>query len=372
MREAAKRPMSETMASSRRGLSAMMALGAACALSLSACKPPESAAMETTQKVKPAAVETMTLKPRSFTKTLEYPGVAEPLEQRMIAAESSGRVLDAPFKEGAPIKRGELMLRTDAKMNSAQINVLESQARAARRERDRLKQLAAEGLATPQQLDQATSNVEQLDLSIKQAKVGVSMSTVRSPVGGYVLKKMIEPGEFIGAGQPIAEVIDYETIVVKLHIPESAINYASEGQQVELHFPSIDYKVQGLIKRRGVQASQPTQTFPVEIHIENKDMKLLPGMRATVTLPKSKVDNAIVVPRDAILEGVNQREAMVARDIKGDEGTAQLRVVEFGEAKANEVVITKGLEAGEHLIVLGHRGIVDGTPVLIVRKREEK
>jgi len=56
MREAAKRPMSETMASisSRRGLSVIMALSAALALSLSACKPPESAAMETTQQVKPA------------------------------------------------------------------------------------------------------------------------------------------------------------------------------------------------------------------------------------------------------------------------------------------------------------------------------
>ena len=95
-------------------------------------------------------------------------------------------------------------------------------------------------------------------------------------------------------------------------------------------------------------------------------------MRAIVTLPKSNIENAIVVPRDAILEGVNQREAMVARDIKGDQGTAQLRVVEFGEAKANEIVITKGLEAGDHLIVLGHRGIVDGTTVLVVRHREEK
>ena len=352
MREAAKRPMGKL-----NGIKAIYSVSAVLtlsALTLSACKPQDSAAMEANQKVKPAAVETMTIKPRSFAITLEYPGVAEPIEQRMIAAESSGRVLDAPFKEGTTIKRSELMLRTDAKMNSAQINVLDSQVRAARRERDRLKQLAAEGLATPQQLDQAASNVEQLDLSIKQAKVGVSMSTVRSPVGGYVLKKMIEPGEFIGAGQPIAEIIDYETIVV------------------ELSFPSIDYKINGIIKRRGVQASQPTQTFPVEIHVENKDLKLLPGMRAIVTLPKSNIENAIVVPRDAILEGVNQREAMVARDIKGDQGTAQLRVVEFGEAKANEIVITKGLEAGDHLIVLGHRGIVDGTPVLVVRHREEK
>lgn len=370
MREAAKRPMGKL--NGIKAIYSVCAVLTLSALTLSACKPPDSAAMETNQKVKPAAVETMAIKPRSFAITLEYPGVAEPIEQRMIAAESSGRVLDAPFKEGTTIKRNELMLRTDAKMNSAQINVLDSQVRAARRERDRLKQLAAEGLATPQQLDQAASNVEQLDLSIKQAKVGVSMSTVRSPVGGYVLKKMIEPGEFIGAGQPIAEIIDYETIVVKLFIPESAINFASEGQQVELSFPSIDYKINGIIKRRGVQASQPTQTFPVEIHVENKDLKLLPGMRAIVTLPKSNIENAIVVPRDAILEGVNQREAMVARDIKGDQGTAQLRVVEFGEAKANEIVITKGLEAGDHLIVLGHRGIVDGTPVLVVRHREEK
>lgn len=337
------------------------------------CKPPESKdAMAATQEVKPVAVEAMTLKPRRFDVTLEYPGVAEPVEQRRIAAESSGRVLDAPFEEGTVIKKGALLLRTDAKVNAAQINVLESQLRAAKRERDRLKQLAAEGLATPQQLDQATSQVEQLDLSIKQAKVGVSMTTVRSPYSGYVLSKNIEPGEFVGAGTPIVELIDYETIVVKLHIPESAIPYANEGQEVQLHFPAVDYTTKGVIKRRGVLASQPTQTFPVEIHIENKDLKLLPGMRATVILPKTTLEQVLVAPRDAILEGVNQREAMVATGLNADVGKAQLRVVEFGEAKGNEIVITKGLNPGDHLIVLGHRGIVDGTPVRVVRQHGEK
>ena len=350
------------------GLSSALALWAAVA-SLGGCKPPESKAMSAQQEVRPVAVETMVLAPQTLSITLEYPGVAEPIEERRVAAEASGRVLDAPFEEGKLIARGASMLRVDSKMSAAQIGVLKSQLRAAQRERDRAQQLAKEGLATPQQLDQANSSVEQLQLSIKQAELGVSMSSVRSPFGGYVLRKMVEPGEFVGAGSPIAHVINYETIVVKVHVPESAIRYVQEGQPLTVDFPAQGKQVQGVVKRRGVQAAQPTQTFPVEVHIDNRDLTLLPGMRAIVVLPKATLQDVLVVPRDAILEGVRQREAMVLTERQGDMGKASLRVVEFGEAKGDQVVITSGLKPQDQLIVLGHRGVVEGSPVRVVLER---
>lgn len=322
------------------------------------------------QEVKPIAVETMTIKPSRFVQTFEFPGVSQPIEQRRIAAEMGGRVLQAPFEVGDTVKKGELLLRVDAKTTAAQINLLKSQVSTANREYKRVKQLAAEGLATPQQLDQIESQLEQARLALKQAKVGQGMAVVKSPVTGIVAMKFLESGEFAGPGAPIVDLIDTSTMKLEVTVPESAIHYVKIGDEVDVHFKSAGLELKGKVAKRGVMVTQPTQTFPIEIHIANEDGKILPGMRANVVVPKVTIDDAIVVPRDALLEGVFRREAMVLTEQSGDAGKSSLRVVEIGEAKGNKIVITKGLQAGDKLIVLGHRNVVDGTMVRVVKDRD--
>lgn len=334
-------------------------------LSLAACKPPEKEAKKDVA-VKPIAVEAITIASQPFTQFLEYPGTARPIETLTISAEASGRVLSAPFEEGKDIKKGALVVRVDAKMNRAQIDVLKSQFSSAQREYNRTKQLAAEGLATPQQLDQARAGVDQLKASISQVNAGISMTSVRSPYSGYVRTKHADKGEFIAAGRPVATIINFDTIEIEIAVPENSIGFIKEGEVVKIRIPSLDKTFEGEVYKRAVMADQPAQTFPVEVRIENKDRAILPGMRAVAMLPKVNLDQAVVVPRDAILEGVNRREAMVATNVNDDVGQAQLRVVELGEGKGNQVVITSGLSAGDRLITVGHRGIVDGSPIRVI------
>ena len=353
------------MKKTKKRVFGVMIGAAALALLSPGCKPEEEVKGE--QEIKPIAVEIDEVETSRFVQTFSFPGIAEPIEQRRVAAESSGRVLDAPFEEGASIEKGALLLRVDAKTTGAQINLLRSQASTAKRELNRIKQLTAEGLATPQQLDQSNAQLEQANLALKQARVGASMAVVRSPFSGVVASKFVEPGEFTSPGQAVAEIIDTSTIKLEVTIPESAVGFVSQGDEVDVEFPSSNKSAKGKVIRRGVRVTQPTQTFPIEIHIPNEDGEILPGMRARVVIPKLTIDDAVVVRRDALLEGVLRREAMVATEIQGDIGKAELRIVDISEARGNEIVVTKGLDAGDKLIVLGHRNVVDGTPIRVVR-----
>lgn len=343
--------------------------------SLTGCDKPEEGGAEGSAQaveVKPMAVEIDRVRTQTFVQTLEFPGVAQPIDERTISAESGGRVTESPAQEGETVKKGELLLRVDARTTTAQINLLESQFSTAKREYSRLKKLAAEGLATPQQLDQLQGQVEQSELALKQARVGRGLSVVRSPFTGVVAMKNIEVGEFASPGQPIVQIIDTSTIELEVTIPESLISYVKVGDMVNVSFPAVNRTVQGKIVRRGVTVEQASQTFPIEIHIPNEDGALLPGMRARAIIPKLTIEDAVVVPRDALLEGVYQREAMVIEDRQGDVAKASLRVVEIGESRGNSVVITSGLKEGDMLITRGHRNVVDGTPVRIVRDRTQE
>ena len=328
--------------------------------------PDETAAVAS----KPIAVEVAPVATSEFTQTLVFPGTAEPIDERRVASEVSGRVLAAPFEEGARVEKGDLLLRVDARSTGAQIDVIQSQISSSKREYGRIKQLAAEGLATPQQLDQAAAQLEQAELSLKQARVGQGMATVRAPVSGTIATKYVDRGEFASPGAPVADIVDMSTVELHATVPESAISFVSEGIDVSVYFPSVDRTVKGKVVRRGVRVVQPTQTFPIEIHVPNEDGVLLAGMRAEVRIPKSTIEGAVVVPRDAILEGVTQREAMVLGAREGGElAKAEMRIVEFGETRGNEAVITKGLRAGDMLIVKGHRNIVDGSLVRVLGTR---
>lgn len=331
-----------------------------------ACKPEEAAEADT--EVMAIPVETMTVQQKPFIDRVEVSGVVEPIHEVKVSAEAAGRVLSAPFEEGEKIKRGKLLLRVDSDLNSAQIALLESQLSTAKREFERTKKLASQGLATPQQLDQASAQVDSAGLSIKQAKVGMGKTNVRSPIEGWVATKSVEKGEYVNPGAPLAHIVDYSTVKVNAAIPESDIRFIEENRPVEVYLPALDLSVEGKVHRRGIVATPNTRTFPVEIHVDNKDLKLLPGMRARVVVPRKDWGNVVLVPRDAILEGFNRREAMVL-PTDGKEGKAELHVVKLGPARGEVVVVAEGLKSGDRLIVKGHRSIVDGTLVKVVADR---
>lgn len=329
-----------------------------------ACDKPDEAA--TSVAVVAIPVEAVTVEAVPFVDMVDVAGVVEPIHEVQVSAEAPGRVLAAPFIEGEKIVKGQLLLRVDGQANAAQISLLESQLTTARREFDRTKQLAQQGLATPQQLDQAGASVDGAELSIKQAKVGLGRTNVRSPIAGYVATKSAEVGEYVNPGSPLAHIVDYDIVKVMASVPESDVRFITPDKEVQIWIPALQKTYDGKVFRRAIVATPATRTFPVEIHVDNASHEILPGMRASVVVPRKDYGTIVVVPRDAILEGFNRQEAMVLGEKSGTDFKAELRAVELGPAKGENVAVLSGLNAGERLIIKGHRSLADGTKVRVV------
>lgn len=330
---------------------------------LAACSGKDAPTSQATKESSSAIpVETLRVTKQDFVDLVDVSGVVEPIHEVRVAAEAPGRVLSAPFEAGARVKKGDLLLRVDSDVDSARIAVMQSQLQTAEREFQRTKQLASQGLATPQQLDQAQSSVENASLSIKQARVGLGKTNVRSPISGHVAQKLTEQGEYVAPGSPLAHIVDYDTVKVIANVPESDVRFVTENSEVDVWLPALDRTVKGTVHRRSIIATPNTRTFPVEIHVKNEDLSILPGMRARVVVPRKDWGSVVVVPREAILEGFERPEAMVLTG-ESDEGKSELRHVVLGPAKGSFVVVESGLNAGDRLIVKGHRSIADGTQV---------
>ena len=315
-------------------------------------------------------VDLLVVSSQDFTDTFRVLGTAEPIESVQLSAEVPGRILRAFFEEGDRIERNQIAFRVDVEVDQAGIDVLETQLEAAQRELRRLEALRSEGLATAQQLDSARTEVASLESNLRQLRLGISRDVVRSPISGYLSTRMADPGEYANPGAPLAEVIDYDTIVVHAQVPESELRFIEGQEEIEVYFPALNQTRQGTIHRIALRVTHTSRNFPVEIRVENSDHRIRPGMRARLHFNRLSYEEIILLPRDAILEGFQGREAMVVEET--EEGLlARVRTVTLGPGSSENVVVTEGLRHGDRVILRGHRGLVDRALVDVISEHHQ-
>jgi len=112
-----------------------------------------------------------------------------------------------------------------------------------------------------------------------------------------------------------------------------------------------------------------SRTFEVEFTLPNPEGRVKPEMVADVVLLRREWSDALVVPQEAL---VRAEEGFVAYVVEGegDAAVARARPVELGPTQRNRAVVTRGLEAGDRLVVLGQDRLADGDRVVVVQERE--
>ncbi len=339
---------------------------------LGGCDSQASELSDEERVVDPSPVETLVLSTTEFTDSFQVLGSAEPVDTVQVSSDVPGKILNARVDEGDPVRSGQALFRIDTETDEAGQQVLETQVEAAERELARLERLLEEGLATEQQVDNARTELESARKNLRQSQVSLGRSTVTSPIDGFVSIRFQDTGEFANAGAPLVEIIDYSRIAVFAQVPESEIRHieADPDIEVDVDIPALDATYRGTIERIALRPSANTRTYTVEIHIDNEDLRIRPGMRTRAHFVRATYEEAIVIPRDSILEGFEGREVMV---VPGSEEIdhAQVRRIQTGPGSRDEVVVLDGLKAGDRLILRGHRGLIGDAHVEVVEERDQ-
>lgn len=331
-------------------------------LAAAGCQPDESqATSEPGQERERARVEVSPLQTESFDSTAILTGTTEPNDIVRVAAEMPGRVLSVGFEEGEDIEKGTTMIRVDARTDRAMLGQYRVQKEQASRDVARTRDLFSRGLATQADVERAETALKMANASVRMAQTGVGKSSVSAPITGVIDTSHVEPGEYVNPGAPIATIVNYDLLLVRVPLPESMLLTARPGAEVKVDFPALKRSAKGKIRRVGVQANEGTRTFPMLIEVTNTDRTLRPGLRANVTLVTQRHPDAVLIPRDAIIEGLHERYVFV---LDGDK--AKRVVVTLGDGAGDKVQALTGLEAGDKLITVGHRELADGDAVNVL------
>ncbi len=144
----------------------------------------------------------------------------------------------------------------------------------------------------------------------------------------------------------------------------------SVGAEAILRFEAIGDEVYtSAIRYVGATINPSSRTFPIEVELSNADGAIKPEMVSNMSIIRQQVEEAIVVPQDALVRVEDGYVAYVVVERSGVQ-VAEVRNLELGPTRRNLVVVEKGLSVGEDLIIIGQKSVADGDRVNLVGAQE--
>lgn len=322
-------------------------------------------------------VETLVMESTTFDDVIELTGAVESLNDAVLSAQASGTVTTVA-QRGTRVSQGTVVARIDPGMMSAALQQAEAQVEAAKASYEiaedtftRQEPLYQDSIISAlefenvkAQRNQALAGLRQAEAFLAQAQEQYSHTMVRAPFSGVVEDRFIEPGEQISPGQQVARVVSTSRVKVVAGVPERYAGEIEVGTSVAMDFQAYGSETRtGRVSFAGAAINPQSRTFLIEIEVDNRSGELKPEMVAQVHVTRETRDDALVVPRPAVIRDENGTSVFVVSN-----GIATRRNVDVGASYAGKLLIESGLQATEEVVVLGQNSLTDGDPVNVVEQ----
>jgi membrane fusion protein (multidrug efflux system) len=309
-------------------------------------------------------VMTVTTEPE-LADTFDLPAVVEPNRVVTVSAEVAGRIERLPIEEGSRVHAGDLLVQLNTDLILPEYESAKAQAERDQIEFDRITNLSKENAATQRELDNATSQRAISKARLDGIRARLERTRILAPTAGVLNDLLVEEGEYVDAGKPVAQVVDSDTVKVVVEIPERDVAFFSVGEQAKVLANTRDPNepLAGTITFISELADSKTRTTRMEITLDNRQRLLRSGQIVNVRLTRQILKDAILVPLLAVIPMEDGKAVYVANSSQ-----AKRRQVELGIIRGEQVQIKSGLEPGDKLIIAGHRFVAPGQKVNIVEK----
>lgn len=329
----------------------------------------------------------------------EYVGRIRAQQFVEVRARVEGFLEQMLFEEGTYVKRNQVLFvinqdqyRAKADKVRAQLKKDEAQALKGKRDLERIRPLYEQNAASQLDLDNAIAAYETAEASVgmskadlEQAEQELGYTIVRSPISGQISERHVDLGTLVGGSGKslLATIVKSDTILVDFSM--TALDYLKSkernvtfGQKdstrswqptVTITLPDNSiYEYKGLVDFAAPQVNPKTGTFSVRAELANPNHVLLPGQFTKVKLLLDVQENATVVPQKALIIEKGGAHIFVVRK----DSTVERRFIELGPEFQNNIVVERGLSAGETIVSEGFHKLAPGMKVRIATSNQSE
>ena len=309
-------------------------------------------------------------------------GTIEPVTSVTVGTQVSGIVSKLYVDYNSVVKKGQVIAELDktnliSELNTAKANLASAQSTLTYEQANynRYKTLFDKGLVSADEyenaklsFDKARQQVATSKESVQKSQTNLGYATITSPIDGVVLSKSVEEGQTVAASFNTPELFtiakDLTDMRVIADIDEADIGGVKEGQRVTFTVDAFpDDKFEGKVTQVRQQATTESNvvTYEVVISAPNKDLKLMPGLTANVTIFTLEKNDVLAAPAKALRFMPNEALLSKGQTIEDVEAPQKVWTLEGNTFKAHKV------EAGTTNGMLTEivSGIAEGTEVLV-------
>lgn len=294
----------------------------------------------------PAQIPTVTLAARDV--GLSYPAeaVVEAVRQATVAAQVQGRVIDVRVDAGQRVRKGELLMRIDAREAAEGVAGAQAQLIQAKANYERTKNLFARKFVSAAALDKAEADYKAAQAGAGASGATYSHAAVTAPMAGIVALRQTELGEMAAPGKPLVTVYDPKSLRVIASIPQYKLAEVKKAGKARLEFPEIGVWLDAIRVEVLPTADTRSHTVTARLYLpENAGGagNILPGMAARAHF-LTGTGKKLTVPPKAVL----RRGEVTGVYVVDARNVPHLRQVRLGEMLGNdELEVLAGLASGD-------------------------
>ncbi|ARE39299.1 RND efflux system, membrane fusion protein CmeA [Rhodovulum sp. P5] len=329
----------------------------------------------------------VTLQAQDVTLTSTLPGRVVASGVAEVRPQVAGIITERLFKEGAVVELGEPLYRIDAASYEAQVAAAEAAVtqaeaalKAAEKEARRLQELLQRNVTSEQNVDDAVAARDSAAAALKvaeaqllAAQIDNERTTIKAPLSGTVGRSLTSAGALVTAGQsdPLAVIRTLDPVYVDVTMSAAEIvrwrrgHLATDLERVDptvtLRLPDGGgYDMTGTLTAAEPHVDEQTGVVVLRMEFPNPDTLLLPGMYVQVDLPTGMVENAFLVPQEAVSRDRRGRPTVM---VVTAENKVEARVLDVERDRGNVWIVTGGVADGDRVVVAGFQKIAAGATV---------
>lgn len=308
----------------------------------------------------PMKVSAVRVAAAPFVETLNATGTLIAEEGVELQAETSGKVVAINFREGAKVRKGELLVKlNDAELRATLTRARHQLALAETRER-RLGPLIKQGLVRQEDYDIAAAEVNVQKAEIELTEAQIAETEIRAPFDGVAGLRYVSEGAYVSAATRVATLQRLDKLKIDFSVPEKYATRIRVGAPVRFSVAGAKERFEGRIYAYDPRIDAGTRSLLIRAQTDNADRRLLPGAFANVELVLDSIDDALLVPAAAVIPGLNEKTVYVFND-----GKAERRAVETGTRTESTVQILAGLAPGDIVITSGLQNMRPGQAIAL-------
>jgi RND family efflux transporter MFP subunit len=289
------------------------------------------------------------------TTTLESKADAE------VNSKATGIVQDLLVEEGDHVVAGQVLARLDTERQQISLAKGKADLGQLKSELERIEKMYARKLVSADVYDKLKWQVESLSASVAMQELALRDTEIKAPISGVVARRYAKVGQLITefSSKALFYVVSQQRLEAVVNLPEKQLPRAKVGQKARLTIagmPAVDAE----IVRISPIVDATTGTARVTIGIDNADLVLKAGMFAQVELHYETKDNALLVPKRAVLAMDNSQAVFVI-----DQGKVSRKLIKTGFESDTHFEVLDGLADGAQVVTAGHASLKDQSSVIV-------